>query len=272
MTSYQISYLSDLSLFNSGSFGKVYKGIYSHTNGLKVQIAMKSVSKMYYVKNNIINKPFVERDVFNVLNNCEHFVKLLFTFQDDLCLYFVMDFVNGVTIEQIINNFQKVKQEQFFRIVQQLFIGVNYLHSKGIIHRDIHPGNLIITTGSRNVLKIIDYGESTYIDSIGIKVATGYARAPEMFTGIYSYGVDYWSVGVTLYEISERKAFNIYNYSLNKQRFKKKNVHLLRSLLCFDVNLRILNYHKLVNSFNYTDDIFNIRNFKSHKVFSERKI
>lgn len=88
----------------------------------------------------------------------------------------------------------------------QLMSGISYLHAMGIIHRDIKPQNLLVTT--RGQLKIIDFGVSKVLsmwnqsDSCQNYEGSPLFQAPEVVSGQQEYAgykVDVWSAGVTLY-------------------------------------------------------------------------
>ncbi|KAF7244321.1 Serine/threonine-protein kinase NLK [Varanus komodoensis] len=88
--------------------------------------------------------------------------------------------------------------------------GLKYLHSAGILHRDIKPGNLLVN--SNCVLKICDFGlarveeldESRHMTQ---EVVTQYYRAPEILMGSrhYSSAIDVWSVGCIFAELLGRR-------------------------------------------------------------------
>lgn len=265
---YTTDLITDVCKINSGSFGTIYRANLTRPDNVKVPVAIKSLSKLFFIDTKLLDRPFAEKTAFTILGDCEHFVRLYFTFQDDLFLYFLMDFVDGQTLETLITSFE-VSCDQFLKITQQLFLAVNVLHAKGIIHRDLHPGNIIISNGPRNVLKILDYGECITINCLQstppklLKRVNGYARAPEIQTGVYSYSVDYWSVGVSLYELCELKPFDLTAYLSNCLQFNNsKHVNLLRGLLCIDPSLRYQNFYNSFKSFSFDNEIFNIKNFK----------
>ncbi|MBQ8706661.1 MAG: BspA family leucine-rich repeat surface protein [Succinivibrionaceae bacterium] len=83
--------------------------------------------------------------------------------------------------------------------------GLRALHEKGMIHKDIKPSNLMLSDDGKSV-KIIDFGISSVLDQDVslIKTTTGISvaySAPETFSGTYLRDSDYYSLGITLYEL-----------------------------------------------------------------------
>ena len=90
-------------------------------------------------------------------------------------------------------------------VVPDVINGLKYLHSHGIIHNDIKPGNLMVTNDG-NHIQIIDFGISEALETGAsvIMSKTGFTRdycAPEALNGSWVEESDYYSLGISLYEI-----------------------------------------------------------------------
>ena len=90
-------------------------------------------------------------------------------------------------------------------VVPDVINGLKYLHSQGIIHRDIKPGNMMVTNDG-NHIQIIDFGISEALETGASVVMTkkGLTRdycAPEALSGSWIEESDYYSFGISLYEI-----------------------------------------------------------------------
>ncbi|KAM0944551.1 putative cyclin-dependent kinase CMGC-CDKL-Cr family [Dioscorea sansibarensis] len=98
------------------------------------------------------------------------------------------------------------------RLMLQLLLGVAYLHSHGILHRDLKPGNLLLTGAGQ--LKICDFGlgkrfeclyeeGGTEYDLLSQTVVTRWYRSPELLLGDekYNKAIDVWSVGCIMAEM-----------------------------------------------------------------------
>ncbi|MBE2281214.1 MAG: protein kinase [Ignavibacteriaceae bacterium] len=125
----------------------------------------------------------------------------------------VMEFVDGETLEQIIDRKGKLELDEAVNFLKQILRGVGYAHSKGFIHRDIKPSNVIIDTDG--VAKIMDFGisKSIYekgITKTGTKIGTLLYMSPEQINAeeptrqsdIYSIGISFYEmvVGITPFE------------------------------------------------------------------------
>lgn len=146
------------------------------------------------------------------------------------------------------------------RCIQELMVGVKYMHSKGIVHRDLKVENCLI--GYDGVVRISDFGmahvmsEGKYKnDTLMLGIGSRKYRAPELFApGSYSgFAADVWSIGVILYclvvgylpfEGKERKeqAYNIQNRSITfppRVQEHTQMIDLITSLLQKDPQRRI---------------------------------
>lgn len=92
---------------------------------------------------------------------------------------------------------------QCARIIKQMLSSVRYLHSKGIIHRDLKLENFLFNNSkSEAQLKMIDFGLSKHFElgqSHQERVGTPYTVAPEIIKGSYDEKCDIWSIGVIAY-------------------------------------------------------------------------
>ncbi|MFH1230357.1 MAG: protein kinase [Planctomycetota bacterium] len=129
--------------------------------------------------------------------------------QNEGYFYFVMEFVEGVTARQLIEE-RTLPPEEALKIVPQLCDALEYAHSEGIVHRDIKPENILID--KKGKVKIADFGLAQIvrgdimIDPVTktkeVMGTTDY-MAPEqrMKTKDVDHRVDIYSLGVVFYEM-----------------------------------------------------------------------
>jgi len=91
-------------------------------------------------------------------------------------------------------------EKQAAELVGQMLGSVRYVHSRGIVHRDLKLENFLFVDEDATELRMIDFGLAKYFksgeDVVGRPGGTPYTMAPEALKGIYSDKCDVWSIGV----------------------------------------------------------------------------
>ncbi|XP_050343124.1 serine/threonine-protein kinase stk11 isoform X1 [Nymphalis io] len=125
-------------------------------------------------------------------------------------MYLVMEFCVGVLQDMLESSpGKKFPQRQAHDYFIQLLDGLEYLHGQGVVHKDIKPGNLLLTLDQ--TLKITDFGVAEALDMFSPEDTcyTGQGspafQPPEIANGAEQFSgvkVDIWSSGVTLYNMT----------------------------------------------------------------------
>jgi serine/threonine-protein kinase len=139
-----------------------------------------------------------------------HIVQVYDTGVDDHRHYIVMEYVEGRSGAQLLQREGALEAETSVEIGIQACSGLDYAHRRGIIHRDVKPGNLMIVGGPSGngdmTVKLTDFGiaraaEQTRITQVGSVVGTAAYLAPEQVRGEEATpGSDVYALGVVLYQ------------------------------------------------------------------------
>lgn len=135
--------------------------------------------------------------------------------------YIVLEYIEGKTLESIIKE-KLLKAYDKESIIKQIFDAINYAHSQNILHRDIKPGNIMIT--SEGKVKLIDFGISKIIDSLKTdgdnftiqSLTYKYASPEQKLNKSLTFQSDIFSLGLVCFELLKEDVFDI-NVSIKKQ-------------------------------------------------------
>uniref|UniRef100_I1JY48 Protein kinase domain-containing protein n=1 Tax=Glycine max TaxID=3847 RepID=I1JY48_SOYBN len=135
------------SKIGEGSFSAVWRAEQRPPTGVDVAVKQVFLSKL-----NPRLKACLDCEI-NFLSSVNHpnIIRLLHFFQDDGCVYLVLEFCAGGNLASYIQNHGRVQQQIARKFMQQLGSGLKVLHSHDIIHRDLKPevGILYMFSGHR---------------------------------------------------------------------------------------------------------------------------
>ena len=122
---------------------------------------------------------------------------------DDGVYYIVMELIEGITLKEYIAKKGKLSIKEATSIAIQVSMGLEAAHNHGIVHRDVKPQNIIISTDGK--VKVTDFGIARAASSNTISsnvMGSVHYSSPEQVRGGYSdEKSDIYSLGITLYEM-----------------------------------------------------------------------
>lgn len=135
----------------------------------------------------------------------ENIVKLYEVHESESHIYLVMELLQGGDLFQRIEEKEYYKERDAAVLMKKLLEALDFMHSKGIMHRDIKLENLLLPSAKNNVdVKIADFGLAMVVSQgeyLVKKCGTPGYIAPEIFDNniLYDQKVDIFSAGVILY-------------------------------------------------------------------------
>ena len=220
--------VEDLTLnkcLGKGAFGEVYL---TSKQGSKEKYATKKIDKKF--ASNPRAKRYLDNEI-NILKEVDHpnIIKLYDVKETTQFYYLVMEFCNGGglsdCLEDYKNKYKKSFPEEVVQyLMKQIISGINYLHKKDILHRDIKLDNILVNFENeedrkkKNMMKakvkIIDFGFARHLEPselaksvLGspINMDPGILRKYNKMENSRNYGydqkADIWSLGTICYEL-----------------------------------------------------------------------
>ncbi|WP_372365169.1 protein kinase [Candidatus Uabimicrobium sp. HlEnr_7] len=179
-----------------GGMGVVYK---AYDTQYDIYVALKLITKQGFSEKDL--KQFSQEVKTLARLNHPNIVRF-YEFATAPKLYFTMEYVDGHTLAESIENYQ-VKSLWLINAMITVCQALDYSHKQGVIHRDIKPSNIMIDNSG--AVKIMDFGVAKQdnkqsLSKSGRIVGTMHYMAPEQVLGKATFKSDIYSVGATLYE------------------------------------------------------------------------
>ncbi|MEZ5346235.1 MAG: protein kinase [Pyrinomonadaceae bacterium] len=190
-----------LSELGEGGVGMVYKGV---DTMLDREVAIKVMRPELASQTSVVERFRSEAITLAKLNH-PNIATLFSLFRDGDELYMVLEFVEGETLEDMLQRRGSLSPEEALPIFCQALDGINYAHELGIVHRDIKPSNMMLTTDGK--LKVLDFGIARLLGSarmtrVGNIIGTLEYMSPEQVRGEETDArSDIYGLGMMLYEV-----------------------------------------------------------------------
>jgi serine/threonine protein kinase len=183
-----------LSSIGSGGFGTVYL---AEDTWMNKRVAIKVPHRQNVNFGELLHEP-------RLLASLSHpnIVSILTAEKQDNLFFIVMEYVSGDTLETMILRDGTIDLARALDYTCQICNALDHAHQQGVIHRDLRPGNVLVTEGGR--VKVADFGTSRFIELAAhgtTVIGSPPYMAPEQFHGKTVFASDIYSLGVTMYQM-----------------------------------------------------------------------
>lgn len=212
-------------VIGKGGFSTVILASCPNKKGGNVPVTLKAIQRAGLKEGSASRRRFqLEKTILETMSRaCPHFIELRAIHDTPEVTFLVTNYCVGGSLAFHLRKARRRAREEglacrtigeerikFYTI--QLIFALSFLHSRGVLHRDLKPSNILIDSsgharladfGTCSDLKCdIDATEDRDIRRLSTRIGTTDYMAPEMLRGqMYGKSVDYWSMGVLLYEL-----------------------------------------------------------------------
>ena len=220
----------------SGAFGDVY--LVQHKKDGKL-FALKQMNKMKILDSGagldiIYREISIHRRILH-----ENIVTLHSYHEDNDEFNLIMDLVNSGTLFSVIKKNKFLDERKSFKYFIQVVAAIHFLHSNSLVHRDLKPENILIDEFDN--VKLCDFGWCVDLTT-GSRVTfcgTYEYMAPEIIKEVpYDYGIDAWSLGILLYEMTH--GYSPFRAQLDEG---EEYVEIFKNILKYNDNYIVKNFY-----------------------------
>ncbi len=270
----QFNHFSIVEVLGAGGMGAVYKALDRNLNRM---VALKLLKKEMSADESFIDKLEDEARITASINH--PFVVKVFSFGSDQGQYYIaMELVDKGSLDDLMQLQTRVSELQVMQVGLQVAGGLQAAHERGLIHRDVKPGNILFADA--HTAKITDFGLALLAEqeaeSRGEIWGTPYYIAPEKLNNQpEDFRSDIYSLGGTLFHaVAGRPPFEAESASLVALKHLKsravslqafapdvssETAYVINRMLHKDPNQRYSSYGELIDHLKYAIDTLNSR-------------
>jgi serine/threonine-protein kinase len=210
-----------------GAYGVVFLAT---QEGIDRKVAVKTLLPKAFFEEGIVERFEREAKFVGKLNH-PNIVRVHDYGRHGELLYMAVEYVEGLSLEEIIEQDAPLEPERTRQFVYQMLDALAHAHDRGIVHRDLKPGNILVVEetepdgSTREVVKILDFGIAKLIQGeseddnlqtltqAGTVLGTPHYMSPESIVGEdVDHTVDLYALGVIIYEmLTGRRPFTAKN-------------------------------------------------------------
>ena len=258
-----------------GGMGVVYKAVDTKLKddvvALKVLNILKNEKKENIERvNRFMNEVLSSRKLThpNIIS--------IYEFEDNNPPYFTMKFIEGITLKKWMQINKTRKLIDILNILKQICSGLSFAHKNNIFHRDIKPGNIMIT--DKNEVYIIDFGIAKLVGEIGDLTVEGKGgteryMAPEQYdvSKTVDHRCDIYALGIVTFEMLTDQHPKLAKASELNQILNPSVDNVLKKALENDFLDRYSDIDTFFNEFNKAININDLNNETLYKIEDVQK-
>ena len=184
-----------------GGMGVIYKAVHTTLNR---QVAIKVLHPQYSGDPAFLKRFMREARAMAKLDH-DNIIRVFDVSEDNEAHYIVMEYFSGKDLKRLLLEKGRFQTQEMLSIIIQVTSALYYAHTRGIVHRDIKLGNIMVDNQGR--AKIADFGIAAAADEISVTVTGQIIGTPEYMSPEQARGEhldgrsDLYSLGVVIYEM-----------------------------------------------------------------------